>query len=152
MSRATLRRVLVALIAALVIGHALYRRAQGPAHTARPAANSTARPMPQAAARSIQERAAQPGSPAQLRMGRLTLQPCSIGGRLADGLASAAAYCASFPVAEDWSASAGRKIHLRVALVRAEAASPDPDVVTFLASDDSRWMTGESLIASGGSR
>jgi 3-oxoacyl-[acyl-carrier protein] reductase len=26
------------------------------------------------------------------------------------------------------------------------------DVVTFLASDDSRWMTGESLIASGGSR
>ncbi|MEX3785077.1 glucose 1-dehydrogenase [Paraburkholderia sp. BR14374] len=26
------------------------------------------------------------------------------------------------------------------------------DVVTFLASDDSRWMTGESLIASGGAR
>ncbi|MDH6151307.1 MULTISPECIES: SDR family NAD(P)-dependent oxidoreductase [Paraburkholderia] len=26
------------------------------------------------------------------------------------------------------------------------------DVVTFLASDDARWMTGESLIASGGSR
>jgi 3-oxoacyl-[acyl-carrier protein] reductase len=26
------------------------------------------------------------------------------------------------------------------------------DVVAFLASDDSRWMTGESLIASGGSR
>ena len=26
------------------------------------------------------------------------------------------------------------------------------DVVTFLASDDSRWLTGESLIASGGSR
>jgi 3-oxoacyl-[acyl-carrier protein] reductase len=26
------------------------------------------------------------------------------------------------------------------------------DVVVFLASDDSRWMTGESLIASGGSR
>lgn len=26
------------------------------------------------------------------------------------------------------------------------------DIVTFLASDDSRWMTGESLIGSGGSR
>ena len=26
------------------------------------------------------------------------------------------------------------------------------DVAVFLASDDSRWMTGESLIASGGSR
>jgi 3-oxoacyl-[acyl-carrier protein] reductase len=26
------------------------------------------------------------------------------------------------------------------------------DVVAFLASDDARWLTGESLIASGGSR
>ncbi|MFP3693072.1 SDR family oxidoreductase, partial [Burkholderia sp. SIMBA_048] len=26
------------------------------------------------------------------------------------------------------------------------------DVAVFLASDDSRWMTGETLIASGGAR
>jgi pimeloyl-ACP methyl ester carboxylesterase len=119
----TVRRVIAVLLAALLIGQVVYRRTHGPAR------RSVASVASGAASSPVRS---QPGTPVQLRRGQLTLQPCIIGGRLADGLASAAAYCASFPVPEDWGAVGGRKIHLRVALVRAEADSADPDVVTFL--------------------
>lgn len=146
------RRIVLALVVALVIGQAVYRRLHHPPQPAVPstgtaasmgtpvntgtaantAAGTPASSTASAALRSPQARSSLPGSPAQLRLGQLTLQRCLIGGRLADGLASLAAYCASFPVPEDWDAVGGRRIHLRVALVRAEADSPDPDLVTFL--------------------
>lgn len=42
------------------------------------------------------------------------------------------AFCTDFAVPEDWDRPAGRQIHLRVAMVRAQAAEADHDVVVFL--------------------
>ncbi|HEX4052553.1 MAG TPA: alpha/beta fold hydrolase [Steroidobacteraceae bacterium] len=68
-----------------------------------------------------------------LHMGHLTLQACNIGGRQGDGLPSMAAWCTRLAVPEDWdSRSGGRRIELAVAIVPATAASPNPDLVTFL--------------------
>ncbi|HTW75559.1 MAG TPA: alpha/beta fold hydrolase [Steroidobacteraceae bacterium] len=112
----------LALLAALLLAQAAYRRLHAPL----PAAGTAG------ATAAAATRAPQPGAPERLRMGRLTLRPCLIGGRLADGLASIAAYCASFPVPEDWAAVGGRRIDLHVAVVRAESDTPAPDLVTFL--------------------
>ncbi len=116
----TALRVAAAVLVALVLGRAAYLR-RHPAARPAPGARAAGTTRPGRAALSD-----------QLRRGQLTLQPCVIGSRVADGLASVAAYCTSFPVPEDWGAVGGRKIDLRVALVRAEAQSPDPDLVTFL--------------------
>lgn len=67
-----------------------------------------------------------------LHMGRLSLKACSIGDRQGDALPSMAAWCTRFAVPEDWDGRGGRQIELAVAIVPAAAASPDPDVVTFL--------------------
>ena len=70
--------------------------------------------------------------PELLRLGQLTFAACSIGSHAADGAATAAAYCARFGVPENWNAPAGRHIELKVAIVKADAANPHPDLVTFL--------------------
>jgi pimeloyl-ACP methyl ester carboxylesterase len=64
-----------------------------------------------------------------LVLGQLTLLPCEIG---AAGQATLQAYCTQFAVAENHADSAGRKIQLKVAVLRSTSAQPDADLVTFL--------------------
>ena len=70
-------------------------------------------------------------APDVLRLGRLQLEPCSIG-RAGVGVATLRAYCAAVPVPEDRRAPGGRQLMLKVAVVRPEAAQADPDLVVFL--------------------
>jgi pimeloyl-ACP methyl ester carboxylesterase len=65
-----------------------------------------------------------------LQLGQLTLKGCDIG---STGMASTIrAYCTMFTVPEDWQAPAGRKIQLKVAVVRSRGANPAPDLLVFL--------------------
>ena len=89
-----------------------------------------------------------PVAPDVLRLGRLSLEPCSIGAPRS-GASSERAYCTRFEVPEDWATPTGRKISLKVAVVRADTASPEPDLVVFLdggpggaATDDYPAMAG----------
>jgi len=70
-------------------------------------------------------------APDVLHMGGLTLKPCSIG-RKDTGVATLRAYCTGYSVPEDRAAQGGRKLQLRVAVVPAEAAQADADLVVFL--------------------
>ena len=65
-----------------------------------------------------------------LSMGSLSFEPCDIGKRA--GMPTLRAYCTTVEVPENWADRAGRHIHLKVALVRAEAAKIDADLITFL--------------------
>jgi pimeloyl-ACP methyl ester carboxylesterase len=87
-------------------------------------------------------------APDVLRLGQLVLEPCSIGAPRS-GAPPERAYCTGFEVPEDWNAPAGRHIALKVAIVRADTANPEPDLVTFLdggpggaATDDYPAMAG----------
>ncbi|MDE2219095.1 MAG: alpha/beta hydrolase, partial [Gammaproteobacteria bacterium] len=70
-------------------------------------------------------------APDLLRLGSLTLEPCEIG-RRGLGTATLRAYCTGVEVPENHAAPGGRRIRLRVAVVRAEAAHAQADLVTFL--------------------
>jgi pimeloyl-ACP methyl ester carboxylesterase len=70
-------------------------------------------------------------APDLLHMGSLTLEPCEIG-RRGMGTATLRAYCTGVDVPENHAAPGGRRIRLRIAVVRAEAAQAQPDLVTFL--------------------
>jgi len=70
-------------------------------------------------------------APDELHMGSLSLEPCDIG-RRGNGAPTLRAYCTGFDVPENHAAPNGRHIKLRVAVVRAEAAQAEPDLVTFL--------------------
>ena len=83
-----------------------------------------------------------------LRLGNLTLEPCDIG-KSSAGASTLRAYCTSLAVPEDWAHSSGRQIRLKVAVVRAESAQADSDLVVFLdggpggaASDDYPGIAG----------
>ncbi len=129
---ANTRRILAIAVLAALLGQAAYRRLHAPAHAGSAAGTAVAGAHVAGEAAATAAPAPLPGAPDRLQLGRLTLQPCVIGGRLADGLASVAAYCTRFPVPEDWGAVGGRRIDLHVAVVRAEAGSADADLVTFL--------------------
>ena len=47
--------------------------------------------------------------------------------------ATTSAFCAPFSVPEDWRKPAGRKLDLRLALIRSEATTADRDLVVYLA-------------------
>ena len=70
-------------------------------------------------------------APDVLHMGRLTFEPCTIG-RKDTGVATLRAYCTGYSVPEDRAATGGRRLQLRVAVVPAEAAQADADLVVFL--------------------
>jgi len=70
-------------------------------------------------------------APGVLRLGGLTLEPCTIG-RANLGIATMRAYCAAVIVPENRAAPKGRQLRLKVAVVSAEAAQADPDLVVFL--------------------
>jgi pimeloyl-ACP methyl ester carboxylesterase len=71
--------------------------------------------------------------PDRLRIGQLTLNACTIGTAHNTTLK---AFCTDFPVPENYVASegraSGRQIKLHVAVVKAETAQPNADLVTFL--------------------
>lgn len=70
-------------------------------------------------------------APDVLQLGRLRLEPCNIG-KHATGVPTLRAYCTAFPVPENWDQPGGRQIRLKLAIARANAATPDPDPVVFL--------------------
>jgi pimeloyl-ACP methyl ester carboxylesterase len=82
------------------------------------------------AAAALAQQAEDPGEP--WRLGSLELRSCTIGATSAHGLPSEAAFCTDLEVPEDWDHPLGRRIRLRVAVVRALAAQPDRDVAVFL--------------------
>jgi pimeloyl-ACP methyl ester carboxylesterase len=129
MSAKTRRLALVLLVVAAVAWQLLHSRWQPKAAAAASAATVAA-------------------APDLLRLGALTLEPCTIGEARA-GAPPVRAYCAPFEVPEDWATPAGRKIRLKVAIVRAESANPDADLVAFLdggpggsATDDYPGVSG----------
>jgi len=70
-------------------------------------------------------------APDLLQLGRLRFEPCNIG-KHATGVPTLRAYCAAFPVPENWDEPGGRQIHLRLAVVRANSASAAADPIVFL--------------------
>jgi pimeloyl-ACP methyl ester carboxylesterase len=82
------------------------------------AASAPAKPLP-------------PAKPKTWKVGSLTLKSCELG-RPGSG-ARAAAWCATFEVPENRADPHGRKIGLRLALVRSDAAAADRDMVVLLA-------------------
>lgn len=70
-------------------------------------------------------------APDALRLGALTFKACELAQKHSG--ATTAAYCAPFEVPEDWDAPQGRRIALRLALVKSDAAAADSDLVVFLA-------------------
>ena len=70
-------------------------------------------------------------APAHYRLGQLDFKPCTLR-QPQSGLATAA-WCAPFSVPENWARPDGRKLALRLALIRAHAAQPAPDPVLYLA-------------------
>ena len=69
--------------------------------------------------------------PTQYRLGQLEFKPCTLR-QPQSGLATAA-WCAPFNVPENWARPDGRKLVLRLALIRARAAQPAPDPVLYIA-------------------
>ena len=76
--------------------------------------------------------AASTSQPEHLRIGGLDLIRCEIGAMQKMGIPNAVAFCTKFDVPENWDEPSGRHIALRVAVVRARATTPDPDIVAFL--------------------
>lgn len=72
-----------------------------------------------------------PALPDVLRLGQLKLEPCTIG-RANAGIATVRAYCAVVLVPENRRAAHGRRLPLKVAVVGADSAKADADLVVFL--------------------
>jgi pimeloyl-ACP methyl ester carboxylesterase len=64
-------------------------------------------------------------------LGRLAFSRCELAQR--NTAATTAAFCAPFDVPEDWNRPDGRRIDLKVAIVRSDADVAEPDLVAFLA-------------------
>lgn len=65
----------------------------------------------------------------ELVLGQLTLLPCEIGNA---SQATLQAYCTRFSVPENHAEVSGRRIQLKVAVVRSDSAKPVTELVTFL--------------------
>ena len=72
-----------------------------------------------------------PAPPRHWRLGNLNLTSCELPHFLSG--ATTAAWCTSFDVAENPAQPEGRHIGLRVAVIRSDAARPDPDIVVMIA-------------------
>lgn len=115
-------RIGVVLVALGVFGWQRFHRprAVAPADagaSAAPAATAGA-PMPAA-------------KPRTWRLGALTLESCELG--RPGGGATAQAWCTTFEVPENRADPHGRKIGLKLAVVRSDAAQADQDIVVLLA-------------------
>lgn len=72
-------------------------------------------------------------------LGRLAFAPCELGQR--NSAVTTAAFCAPFQVPENWDQPSGRKIDLKLALVRSAAALAERDLVVLLAGGPGQAAT-----------
>jgi len=72
-------------------------------------------------------------------LGTLTFTPCELGQR--NSTETTAAYCTPFKVPEDWDKPDGRRIDLRLAIVRSDAQVAERDLVAFLAGGPGQAAT-----------
>ncbi len=84
--------------------------------------------------------------PQTWKFGRLTFKPCELT-RPGTG-ARAQAWCSPFKVPENRADPSGRTIGLKLAMVRSDAAVPDPDVVVFLVGGPGQAATREYVMTS----
>ena len=85
---------------------------------------------PDAAAVAVTPVPAKPMPMRHWRLGDLDLASCELPHR--NSGATTAAWCTDFDVAEDPEQPGGRHIGLRVAVIRSDAAAPDPDIVVMI--------------------
>jgi pimeloyl-ACP methyl ester carboxylesterase len=78
-------------------------------------------------------------APQRTRSEPITFEPCQLASPSTP--ARVEARCATVEVPEDWSRPEGRRIALRVAVVRAEAPKPEPDPVFMLAGGPGQAAT-----------
>jgi pimeloyl-ACP methyl ester carboxylesterase len=96
----------------------------------RPAADDADRPVDTTVAKATPA-ATRPAPPRVWKVGSLELRPCELGQPHSG--TSIAAWCAPFEVPEDRAQPNGRKLAMRLALVRSSAQVPADDLVTFIA-------------------
>jgi pimeloyl-ACP methyl ester carboxylesterase len=72
-------------------------------------------------------------------LGTLAFAPCELGQR--NSAATTAAFCAPFQVPENWDKPDGRKIDLKLALVRSAAALAERDLIVLLAGGPGQAAT-----------
>lgn len=113
--------VRIALAAAIVVAFFVGQQVM---HAHKKSASGKVTDVP---ARPVQVKA----EPRVWTRGSLTFTPCELG-RPGTG-ASVAAWCAPFKVPENRADPNSRRIGLKLAVVRSDAAVPDPDMVTLLA-------------------
>jgi pimeloyl-ACP methyl ester carboxylesterase len=86
--------------------------------------------------------------PQRYTLGKLTFKPCEL---TKPGTGQrAAAWCSPFKVPENRADPSGRKINLKLALVRSDAAVPDKDIVVFLVGGPGQAATREYVTAARG--
>lgn len=122
------RMGVVAAVAAAIIA-ANHARHRPPEHEV---------PPPAPAAVSAQAEV-KPAPPRTWRLGKLTLTACDLG-QPHSGL-SAAAWCGSLEVPENRAAPQGRKIALKLAVLRSGAQVARPDMLAFLAGGPGQAAT-----------
>jgi pimeloyl-ACP methyl ester carboxylesterase len=81
-------------------------------------------------------------------LGTLAFAPCELGQR--NSTATTAAFCAPFAVPENWDKPDGRKIDLKLAIVRSDAQVAERDLVVFLAGGPGQAATDTYPRASAG--
>ena len=72
-----------------------------------------------------------PGNAREFTLGKLAFKACEL--TQPHSGATTSAFCAPFRVPENWDAPQGRKIDLKLALIRSDAEAADADLVVFLA-------------------
>ncbi len=72
-------------------------------------------------------------------LGALAFAPCELGQR--NSTATTAAFCTPFQVPENWDKPDGRKIDLKLAIVRSDAQVAERDLVVFLAGGPGQAAT-----------
>ncbi len=72
-------------------------------------------------------------------LGTLRFEPCELGQR--NSAATTAAFCAPFEVPENWDKPDGRRIGLRLAMLRSDAAAAEHDPVVMLAGGPGQAAT-----------
>ncbi|WP_300615938.1 alpha/beta hydrolase, partial [Dokdonella sp.] len=72
-------------------------------------------------------------------LGSLRFEPCELGQR--NSAATTAAFCAPFEVPENWDKPDGRRIGLRLAMIRSDSEAPARDLVVLLAGGPGQAAT-----------
>ena len=121
-TRKTLKTAAIALALAAIGGKALWQATHGAATPAEPGM-------------LVQPKAGERG----FTLGTLAFSPCELDA--AHTAATTSAYCAPFQVPEDWDHPGGRRIDLKLALVRSSAPLAARDLIVLLAGGPGQAAT-----------